>query len=540
MAVRGTSHSMAYHMIEATTAGAPTSAHAARQQAYMLCLFVWVATLQALSWTPLAAVGAEVAEKFFPGVTANEILQQLNWGPIVQMVVTPVALAIITNKNGLSRSLRAACVLATASCLLRLVPSILFRSSDAARLMLQLAGMACGASAPFIQGAPSHFSKLWFPPEQRSRATAAAFLGTPLGLSFGYALPALLVGDDGNMLPLFLVETLLCVPGLLAVALYCPDRPRDVWWLHPTSAAPPPRANKAWRRELVDEVAEQLRLLRTLLRSPSFVLVACACAIANGPYQAWVGALPTLLHSGDLSWRTLDAFSLGSSVTYALGAVIGGDIADRHFQRRLRSLLVLLYGSSLAIFVALTLALPSPWWPAADRAPPPPPALPSGVHTPPSAPSAPAAPPPPAAPFSLPLAVLAALAGFSGLLVGGTSPASLELAAQISYPVPEGLSANLITNVLTQSFTIVFLAVLQGPLPDTASTAAICLGFGLCLLALLPVRERYHRLDAERSRLLDVAQGSSTPPPAAATAADPSSYLSPTHLPCQPVAAPSQ
>mmetsp|Transcript_28098 Transcript_28098/g.75964 ORF Transcript_28098/g.75964 Transcript_28098/m.75964 type:complete len:253 (-) Transcript_28098:593-1351(-) len=163
----------------------------------------------------------------------------------------------------------------------------------------------------------------------------------------------------------------------------------------------------------------------------------------------------------------------------------------------------------------------------------------SGVP-PPSAPSAPAAPPPPAAPFSLPLAVLAALAGFSGLLVGGTSPASLELAAQISYPVPEGLSANLITNVLTQSFTIVFLAVLQGPLPDTASTAAICLGFGLCLLALLPVRERYHRLDAERSRLLDVAQGSSTPPPAAATAADPSSYLSPTHLPCQPVAAPSQ
>ena len=99
------------------------------------------------------------------------------------------------------------------------------------------------------------------------------------------------------------------------------------------------------------------------------------------------------------------------------------------------------------------------------------------------------------------MAVLAVLAGLSGFLIGGTSPASLELAAQLTYPVPEGLTANLITNLLTQSFTIVFLSLLQGVLPDSASTAVVGCGCGFCFLSLLPAREHYRRLDAERARL---------------------------------------
>ena len=287
------------------------------RQRYMLALFVWIAALQAMSWTPLAAVGQAIAMRFFPGVTSGAILQQLNWGPIAQMVMTPVAVSVIGHhKKGLTRSLRAACILAVGTCLLRLVPALVpaLRNTGCARLLLQASGIACGFSASFIQGAPSHFSVLWFPPEQRGRATAAAFLGTPFGLALGYALPALLVGDDADMTPLLLVKSLLGAPPLLAVALYCPNQPASAWWLTPADgtdgrrsgaheaapgytseqeAGPGSRCGgKAWRRAVWAEAAQLARQLRQLAGCPSFVLVACACAVGNGPYQARIGALP--------------------------------------------------------------------------------------------------------------------------------------------------------------------------------------------------------------------------------------------------------
>ena len=106
------------------------------------------------------------------------------------------------------------------------------------------------------------------------------------------------------------------------------------------------------------------------------------------------------------------------------------------------------------------------------------------------------------------------------LVVGATSPLALELAAQVTWPTPEGVSANLMTNVLTQLASIAFLALCASPaFPNSAATALMLLLMACCVLLALPVREVYRRSQAEQASrpadhssplLLEEAAGSGT------------------------------
>ena len=82
------------------------------------------------------------------------------------------------------------------------------------------------------------------------------------------------------------------------------------------------------------------------------------------------------------------------------------------------------------------------------------------------------------------LAAVTAMLCVSGLLVGATSPLALELAAQVTYPIPEGVSANLMTNVTTQLASIAFLALCaSSSFPDSAATLFMGLLIVCCTLA---------------------------------------------------------
>merc|ERR1719235_2947420 len=106
------------------------------------------------------------------------------------------------------------------------------RRSAAATWLLQAAGMACGISGAFLQGAPTRFSAVWFPPEQRARATGCAFLGLGLGQALCYALAPLIVGDNGDkLINLLGLQLALALPPALCSMLKFPDRPESAWWL---------------------------------------------------------------------------------------------------------------------------------------------------------------------------------------------------------------------------------------------------------------------------------------------------------------------
>jgi hypothetical protein len=64
--------------------------------------------------------------------------------------------------------------------------------------LLVLAGGFVGLAAPFTQGSPSQFSQVWFPPKERTRATAMGFLGTYLGSAASYILSPSIVPDPSG------------------------------------------------------------------------------------------------------------------------------------------------------------------------------------------------------------------------------------------------------------------------------------------------------------------------------------------------------
>jgi hypothetical protein len=210
----------------------------------------------------------------------------LNWGPIAQMAATPFGIALIGSKLGMQRSLRTGVAMSSISVGLRLLAALLpasQRSTTGVQWLLQLAGMACGAAAPFTQGSPSRFSALWYPPESRTRATALCFLGVPLGLSIGYAVAPLLVPSNNDLLSLLWFHAAFGVPPILGVLLRCPDAPQAsvAWWLNAPRPAAAGVAAGSWR----EAARAVLRQLLTVVRVPSFWLLALICSL-NGPYQA--------------------------------------------------------------------------------------------------------------------------------------------------------------------------------------------------------------------------------------------------------------
>ena len=91
-----------------------------RARRYMMLLFVWTSAMAEAVVMPLAAAPTPT-KKTFPGITDDDILFQVNMGPIVQLLLTVVALKVLSGRHGLSRSIRLGAGFSAGSAFLRLM-----------------------------------------------------------------------------------------------------------------------------------------------------------------------------------------------------------------------------------------------------------------------------------------------------------------------------------------------------------------------------------------------------------------------------------
>eukprot|EP00811_Abedinium_folium_P034147 NODE_7052_length_1613_cov_11.484522.p1 GENE.NODE_7052_length_1613_cov_11.484522~~NODE_7052_length_1613_cov_11.484522.p1 ORF type:complete len:429 (-),score=85.64 NODE_7052_length_1613_cov_11.484522:202-1488(-) len=420
--------------------------------------------IQAVTWPPIAAA-PDAAEHEFPGLTSSSILLQLNWGPIVQMLFVPLAAALVSGRNGLRRCVLVGLALAAACAAVRVIAGALpasMRRTLGSRLLLHLAAMLTGASAGFLQGLPSRFSAVWFPPHQRARATSCAFVGLGLGQAVCYAATPVLVARVDQLERMLVFQLVLAVPPVICCALHFPDKPERIEW-HEAAPAPCTAATAAAERPVVH--ASVWQLVMNVLGNPSACLVAMVCGLANGPYQGWAAALPTIWEHLHYTSTQTDVLSFGSLAAYTAGCYVVGEFADRLFRGHLKRLLSLLVFGAIASFVWLCLMLPTPFQSE--------PVLHAGFG---------------------PVVVAVSLTGW---FVGATNPICMELCAELTHPTHEAISGNVMI-FFTQVFTVIalFVAPVMDPLATTPVMGAIIL---LCALLLLPVRERYLRSAAEGS-----------------------------------------
>eukprot|EP01105_Mastigella_eilhardi_P007585 TRINITY_DN1904_c0_g1_i3.p2 TRINITY_DN1904_c0_g1~~TRINITY_DN1904_c0_g1_i3.p2 ORF type:complete len:226 (+),score=64.33 TRINITY_DN1904_c0_g1_i3:806-1483(+) len=200
---------------------------------------------------------------------------------------------------------------------------------------------------------------------------------------------------------------------------------------------------------------------QTHAQNPSVMIVIVAAGVQAGVLAGWVGCLAQLLSA--LGYTPQQAGWLGFAYTVAVcfGSFCVGVIADRFMARHLKLLLLLIFAASLCCFVWFSLSLPSIF--SSD------PLIPSDIYV---------------------ILIAISLAGY---FVGFLAPVFFELGAELSFPVPEGTSAGLLTFVFNFStFAVLFVA----PLLPTNWLNAVAVGaLAACAAATLFVRERYLRRD---------------------------------------------
>jgi nitrate/nitrite transporter NarK len=164
---------------------------------YVLAVFVMLTTNQCLVWFTFSSASTPGVPEYY-GFGDGTIDLLLNWGPIVGILVQPFATSLLSQPNGLRRTMRLVAVLTFGCCAVRLVPSLLTakqRRSVGAHWVLHAAQALNAAAGPLIMGSCSHLSATWFPPEQRATATAVAYCGGNIGATLGFALGPLVIAD---------------------------------------------------------------------------------------------------------------------------------------------------------------------------------------------------------------------------------------------------------------------------------------------------------------------------------------------------------
>ena len=207
-----------------------------------------------------------------------------------------------------------------------------------------------------------------------------------------------------------------------------------------------------------------LRGLVSMVSSPSLLVLAFFGGVQAGVSSGWSGVLPQILVPPAYS----DVFAGWCGFATCLAGVAGnvgaGVLGDRFFPTRLKELLVALYLLSALFFGLFALCLPSP-------------ISSSSLF--------------PSSHASVLLLII-----FAGFFQSACDPLFYELAAEISYPLPEGTSAGLIT-LLFNASTLVLLFV-------APAVSANVFNVVMCLAMLLGgigtwvgVRQIYLRRSAE-------------------------------------------
>jgi MFS family permease len=403
--------------------------------------YVLLAFLQGASWSVLANL-PDATRSLFPGLTNVELALAIALNSACQGIAVPLATWLLSRPNGMRLTVVAAALctaLQSSSWLIASVMPLSFRRSVFARLAIYFGASVGGVGCCFVEGSPSAVSALWFPLAERGRATAAAYIATFLGNAIGF-LVCMTINDQDGLVVLELWQT-----GLIVLVFHV-----SLFWF-PSDARSASAVGAASERLLSDcaqgdicvatsagdavgeataPAAPDLTVLQGLkacASNPSCMLLVVACSIVNGAYVAWQSLMPILFsampaydsHDGDL-------FGFSSGICYCLGGYLSGEIGDRYFAGRLQPMLMLVYGAAVANFAVLLFVMPSPFSQTIGAG----------------------------------YGAVATAISTTGFFVGATMPPSLELLAEVAYPVSEGTTANLV-----QALNMISLTSLTAVLP---------------------------------------------------------------------------
>ncbi|KAI4502025.1 hypothetical protein M0802_002707 [Mischocyttarus mexicanus] len=298
-------------------------------------------------------------------------------------------------------------------------------------------------SQTFVLSVPARLAAVWFGPDQVSSACSIGVFGNQLGIAIGFLFPPILVpnSDDPALVArgfqtMFYIVAALTSIVLVLILLFFKAQPPL-----------PPSPAQAVQRE--NESSEDfIQSVKRLLTNVGYLLLLFSYAINVGIFYA----ISTLLNQIILEYfpgHEEDAGRVGLTIVCAgmLGSVVCGIVLDKTHKYKETTLGI--YFCSLLGMIVFTFTLDI------DR-----------IYV---------------------VYITSALLGF---FMTGYLPVGFELAAELTYPEPEGTSAGLL-NAVTQVFGILFTILyryLIKLLGDLWANIILCiaLAIGAFLTTIIP------------------------------------------------------
>lgn len=259
----------------------------------------------------------------------------------------------------------------------------------------------------FVLNVPAPLAAVWFGPGEVSSACSIGVFGNQLGIAVGFLLPPIIVKNSENLdvigkglgLMFFSVAAFTTVLLILIIILF--------------QAAPPLPPSPAQAVQRTSQSTSFISSVKRLVANPGYLLLLVTYGINVGAFYA----ISTLLNQIVLKYfegKEEDAGRIGLTIIVAgmVGSVVCGFILDK--THRFKETTLGVYIFSLLGMLIFTFTLGAGY-----------------------------------------IIVIYITSGFLGFFMTGYLPVGFELAAELTYPEPEGTSAGLL-NAGAQVFGILF------------------------------------------------------------------------------------
>ncbi|XP_069980084.1 solute carrier family 49 member 4 homolog [Penaeus vannamei] len=416
---------------------------------WILFIFSFLAWFQCAQWNTWGPISESVSVAF-PGWGAETVAMMGNWGTIM-FVVGIVPMCWLMEAKGLRAGVLACAGLIAAGTIMRIIPFA--TSSDVFfTVMSHLCAICVGLAATLVMAAPPTIAAVWFPPEERTTATAVSQVLNQLGNVGSYMEP-LLVRSPRNgttteeirsdIKRLLYIDAAIAVALLAAILVYFPKKP----------PLPPSVTSSVERYDF-------LTSMKKVFRNRDLLLVTISFGITVGIPLTWLSVLNFSLR--ELGIDQDDAMWVGLLAVVASGAsgLLAGRATDLVYGHVKATLLALTEATLACFFWFFLLA-----WGAVA-----------------------------ASRWQVYVSVVGGLA-----LNFATAPLFMELAVEVSYPCPEVVVGGMLTgadNFVGLLFLFIFFIPNIGY--EWVTYSLLATG-ALAIVPLLLVRENYARSSIDRA-----------------------------------------
>ncbi|OWF51146.1 disrupted in renal carcinoma protein 2-like [Mizuhopecten yessoensis] len=441
--------------------------HVYKRRWYVLVVFSLVAAIQGGYWNTWGPIAASTEEAF--GWDDADIALLSNWGPIAYLI-SAVFFGWLIDVKGIRLSVLIAIFLVAVGAGFRCITS----EPPYVKWTVHTGQLLNGLGGPVAMGLPPVLSATWFPPHERTTATAISQILNGLGVGVSFIIGPYLVPDKppdnsnsslqnisystttgpnttdvsarisnerSEIMFLLYIEFGFAALIFLLTLVYFPDKPT----LPPSTTAS------------IERLEFKKGLLQ-LVRNFKFWMVCLTYGVSLGVFNCWQSVLDVNLKPHGISENEAGWLGFYSTLAASFTCITVARFSDI-FSKHMRLFLVILYiGGALAM--AWFAVLVNGYIPNSTT--------------------------------SLYISII-----LGTLLLNATPPLYYEMACEITYPVAEGIS-NLWLTMINNVGGLIFLLIQMIPNIGTTWENWCVLGaVVICIPVLCTMDERYNRLEVD-------------------------------------------